>query len=67
MKIKNGKHPDSTKYLIQWYDSNTAKCMMLRQWFTGLNHNALVRTLETTLMQPGIKKDNVVVRVHSLR
>ncbi|XP_076469458.1 protein O-linked-mannose beta-1,2-N-acetylglucosaminyltransferase 1-like [Babylonia areolata] len=27
----------------------------------GLNHNALVRTLETTLMQPGIKQKNVVV------
>lgn len=27
----------------------------------GMNHNALVRTLETTLMQPGVKQDNVVV------
>ncbi|KAL8595251.1 hypothetical protein ACOMHN_043403 [Nucella lapillus] len=27
----------------------------------GLNHNALVRTLETTLMQPGIEQKNVVV------
>lgn len=27
----------------------------------GMNHNALVRTLETTLMQPGIRLENVVV------
>ncbi|XP_046354639.1 protein O-linked-mannose beta-1,2-N-acetylglucosaminyltransferase 1-like [Haliotis rufescens] len=27
----------------------------------GLNHNALVRTLETTLMQPGMKPDMVAV------
>ncbi|XP_070192367.1 protein O-linked-mannose beta-1,2-N-acetylglucosaminyltransferase 1-like isoform X3 [Littorina saxatilis] len=27
----------------------------------GLNHNALVRTLETTLMQPGIKQNNVII------
>ena len=40
--------------------------MSVVQWFTGLNHNALVRTLETTLMQPGIKQSNVVVRVPSL-
>ncbi|XP_052781586.1 protein O-linked-mannose beta-1,2-N-acetylglucosaminyltransferase 1-like isoform X2 [Mya arenaria] len=27
----------------------------------GFNHNALVQTMETTIMQPGVKPDNVVV------
>lgn len=27
----------------------------------GLNHNALVKTMETTVMQPGVKLNNVVV------
>lgn len=27
----------------------------------GLNHNAFVHTLQTTLMQPGLKTDNVAV------
>ncbi|PVD24594.1 hypothetical protein C0Q70_15078 [Pomacea canaliculata] len=27
----------------------------------GMNHNALVRTLETALMQPGIRQENVMV------
>ena len=34
-------------------------------YVAGLNHNALVRTLETTLMQPGIKQENVVVSSHA--
>lgn len=51
------------QFTVSWSKNEIwADCMI---YIAGLDHNALARTLETTLIQPGIKPELVTVRTLS--